>query len=230
MRSSEMPNPRPFRGRRRGRLTAVALMTAAFAASLAAIAIASAGTPTVKSAHNKKLGQIVVDAHGRSLYVLSPETARHLLCKTRECFASWPPLTVASRKTKLKKGAGVHGRLTILRRSSGKLQVMLDGMPLYHYIGDVRKGEVKGQNIHTFGGVWHVVSARRHSKSMSWSGTSTTSSTGTAMTTSTGWPASTSSSSAGSTTSTFSTTTSTTPSTSTTVTKSTTSCFYPPCY
>lgn len=227
MRSSEMPNPRPFRGARRGRLIAVALMTAAFAASLAAIAIASAGTPTVKSAHRAKFGQIVVDAHGHSLYVLSPETARHLLCKTRECFASWPPLTVPSRRTKLKKGAGVHGRLTILRRGKGMLQVMLNGMPLYRYIGDVRKGEVKGQNIHTFGGVWHVVPARK-AKSMSWSGASTTTSTGAAMTSSE-WPASTSSSSTALTTSSTLSTTSTMPTTSTTTTKSTTSCFYPPC-
>ncbi len=207
-------------------------MTAAFVASLVAIAFASAGAPTVRAMHNAKLGRIVVDAHGRTLYVLSPETTRHLLCKTRECFEVWPPLTVPSRKTMLKKGAGVRGRLTILRRSNGMLQVVLNGMPLYHFAGDSKKGEAKGQHIHSFGGVWHVVPARKgtsKSKSMSWSGTSTTS-TGATMTSSTEWPASTSSSATSSITSPTLSTTSTMSTTSTTVTKSTTtSCFYPPC-
>jgi len=49
--------------------------------------------------------------------------------------------------------------LAILRRSNGVLQVTLGGLPLYHYSGDHAKRQANGQNIHSFGGTWHVLSA-----------------------------------------------------------------------
>ena len=135
-------------------------VTLAFAASLAAIALAGGGAITVTSASNSLLGeQITVDAQGRTLYALSPETTRHLLCESSRCLKFWPPLTVRSSKTKLKAGPGVHGLLAILRRSNGVLQITLRGLPLYHYSGDHAKGDANGQSIHSFGGTWHVLSA-----------------------------------------------------------------------
>jgi predicted lipoprotein with Yx(FWY)xxD motif len=138
----------------------IAVVTLALAASLTAMALAAGGALTVTSASNSTLGeQITVDAPGRTLYVLSPETTHHLLCKSSECFKFWPPLTVHSSKTKLKAGPGVHGSLRILRRSNGKFQVTLAGKPLYRYSEDHAKGEANGQHIHSFGGVWHVLAA-----------------------------------------------------------------------
>jgi predicted lipoprotein with Yx(FWY)xxD motif len=131
----------------------------AVAVGLAAMALAAGGAVTVGSASSAKLGELAVDAHGRTLYALSPETAGHLLCKSSECLAAWPPLTVSSRKTKLKAGPGVHGHLGILHRSNGMLQVTLRGLPLYRFSGDRAKGAVNGQGIKSFGGTWHVVSA-----------------------------------------------------------------------
>ena len=137
----------------------ITAVTLAFAASLAAIALAGGGAITVTSASNSPLGeQITVDAQGRTLYALSPETTRHLLCKSSTCLKFWPPLTVRSSKAKLKAGPGVHGHLAILRRN-GVLQVTLRGLPLYHYSGDHAKGEANGQSIHSFGGTWHVLPA-----------------------------------------------------------------------
>jgi predicted lipoprotein with Yx(FWY)xxD motif len=149
-------------GRRRpsGLVLAIAAVPLVLAALFAAMALASGDSPIATSTSNAKLGkQITVDAHGRTLYELSPETARHLLCKSRECMRFWPPLTVRSSNTKLKAGAGVHGHLAILRRSNGVLQVTLGERPLYRYSGDGAKGEANGQHIHSFGGIWHVVSA-----------------------------------------------------------------------
>ncbi|HEY5261978.1 MAG TPA: hypothetical protein VIJ33_07675 [Solirubrobacteraceae bacterium] len=148
----------PRRRRTLGLKVGIAAVTLAFAVSLVAMALAAGGAVTVTSTSNSKLAeQITVDAQGRSLYVLSPETTHHLLCKSSECLKFWPPLTVHSRKTKLKAGPGVHGRLAILRRSNGMLQVTLGGLPLYHYSGDQAKGEANGQDIHSFGGTWHVL-------------------------------------------------------------------------
>ena len=113
----------------------------AFAASLAAIAFAAGTTATLGSASNSTLGeQVVVNSQGRTLYALSPETRSHLLCKSGECLKFWPPVTVPSRKTKLKSGSGVQGRLAILRRSNGMLQVTLRGLPLYRFLQRSRQG------------------------------------------------------------------------------------------
>ena len=139
----------------------MALVTVAAVAIFAAMALAAgSAAPTVGSASNAKVGEkIVVDAHGRTLYALSPETAHRLLCKSSECLKVWPPLTVRSGKTKLVAGSGVHGRLAILRRSNGVLQVTLGGLPLYRFSGDSAKGAANGEGIKSFGGTWHVISA-----------------------------------------------------------------------
>jgi predicted lipoprotein with Yx(FWY)xxD motif len=131
----------------------------AVAAWFVAVALGAVST-TVHSASNMKLGeQVVVNAQGRTLYTLSGETTGHLKCKSRECFAFWPPLTVPSRRTKLKAGPGVEGHLGILRRSNGKLQVTLRGLPLYRFASDHASGEANGEAIESFGGTWHALPA-----------------------------------------------------------------------
>jgi predicted lipoprotein with Yx(FWY)xxD motif len=162
---SDRDSQQAARSRRRGRpsglMACVALVTAAVVAMFAAMALASgSAAPTVGSASNAKFGEkIVVSAQGRTLYVLSPETTHHLLCKSSECLKFWPPLTVPSSKTKLTAGPGVHGHLGTLRRSNGMLQVTLHGLPLYRFSGDGAKGATKGENVKSFGGTWHAISA-----------------------------------------------------------------------
>ncbi len=140
---------------------------AALASSLALAAIALAAKPgfVLSSSHSSKLGeQIVVDSHGDTLYALSPETVHHLLCKSKECLRFWPPLTVSSRKEKLKGGAGVKGDLGLLRRKHGVFQVTLRGMPLYRFSGDSAPGDTNGQGIKGFGGTWFAATASRSPK------------------------------------------------------------------
>lgn len=156
-------------------LWAVLATAALFAGTLAAVALAAGGGLTVTSASNSGLGeQIVVDGQGHTLYVLHPETTHHLLCTSSACLAVWPPLTVRSSKTKLTAGSGVHGHLAILRRKDGKLQVTLGGQPLYRYSGDQAKGQANGQGIHSFGGTWHVLTAKGGSTPTSTTTTPTT--------------------------------------------------------
>ena len=135
-------------------------MVLALAMSCAAIVLAAGATVTVKSASNSTLAKkVVVNVQGHTLYTLTPETTHHLLCTSKECFKNWPPLTVPSRKTKLKAGAGVHGTLAIVKRANGTLQVTLRGLPLYRYAGDHGKDEANGQGIESFGGTWHAATA-----------------------------------------------------------------------
>lgn len=157
-----------------------AAATLAFATSLAAIAFAGGTATTIDSASNTTLSeQVAVSAQGRTLYALSPETTGHLLCKSSECLKFWPPVTVPSRATKLKAGAGIHGTLGIFRRANGTLQVTLRGMPLYRFAGDHAKGEANGQGIKSFGGTWHAVTASSSPSSGTPSAPSTPPSTGT---------------------------------------------------
>lgn len=165
---STQQTPRARRFRRGSALSlCAAVASVVFAGSL--VAIASAGTAPVKidAASNAKLAEhIVVSPSGRTLYTLSGETATHLKCKTGECLKFWPPMTVPSRTTKLIAGPGVHGKLAILHRSNGILQVTLRGVPVYRFIKDTAKGQTNGQNVESFGGTWTAASASASSSSM----------------------------------------------------------------
>jgi predicted lipoprotein with Yx(FWY)xxD motif len=129
--------------------------------AVVAVALATGSqSATVRSASNATLKtNVVVTPHGRTLYALSPETSRHLLCKTRACFGFWPPLTVSSATAKPKAGRGVQGRLGLVRRGPRSFQVTLRGMPLYRFSGDRGRDEAHGQGIESFGGRWHAVTA-----------------------------------------------------------------------
>jgi predicted lipoprotein with Yx(FWY)xxD motif len=152
----------PARRRRHGKamLTAAVAAASVLALSFVAVALASA-TLTIGSASNSKLGErVVVNSQGRTLYALSGESRSHQFCTSAECLKFWPPLRVSSRSTKLKAGSGVHGKLGVIARAGGILQVTLRGLPLYRFSGDRAKGEANGEGITLPGGhVWHAVTA-----------------------------------------------------------------------
>jgi predicted lipoprotein with Yx(FWY)xxD motif len=154
-------------------------IVAAALVAVVATALAAGSSLTLGSNANSMLGKpVVVNPQGRTLYRLSPETSRHLLCKSKECLTNWPPLTVKSAGTKLKAGSGVNGKLALLHRSNGTFQVTLNGLPLYRYAGDSAKNDVNGEGIESFGGTWHAVRASSSaSASPTMPGTTTTSTT-----------------------------------------------------
>ena len=126
----------------------------------AALALVLAGTATAGAATVVKKGRaggasVVVNAHGRTLYVLTPETARHVLCNG-SCLSAWVPLRTG-KSTTLKAGSGVKGKLGRLSRGGGSYQVTLRGLPVYTYIGDAGAGSATGDGLRSFGGTWHVI-------------------------------------------------------------------------
>ena len=134
-------------------LAAVALAT--FGATAAAAPDAtSARTATVKIAHSR-LGKILVDSRGRTLYVLSADSARKSTC-FGACAQNWPPLRV-SRKPTVGRGLKAS-KIGTIRRRDGKPQVTYNRHPLYRFVGDTRAGQTHGQGIVAFGGRWSVVS------------------------------------------------------------------------
>lgn len=161
MRSPNEQHTSAAPGTLRRRVFAGALL--AFAVSIASMAaFATASAPVVSAAKNGRFHQnILVNAQGRTLYVLSGETDSHLLCRSSECLAVWPALTVSSHS--ISGGGGVHGSLGVLRRGH-ELQVTLDGQPLYLFQGDSSRGQVNGENIKSFGGTWHAVLSSGHAR------------------------------------------------------------------
>jgi predicted lipoprotein with Yx(FWY)xxD motif len=121
--------------------------------------LALAGTaPLLKPRAIPALSEtIVVNSRGRTVYELQPETVHHLLCARSDCTIVWP-IVAAPATGKLSAGPGVKGRLGRLRRGK-RFQLTLDGRPLYTFLGDTGRGQTHGDNIESFNGKWHVVTA-----------------------------------------------------------------------
>jgi predicted lipoprotein with Yx(FWY)xxD motif len=146
---------------RRAVVIAVAASAGAGVAALTGLALAKS-TTTLGVADNLPMGKaIVVDSRGLTLYELRPETTHHLLCtKAKGCFSIWRPVKVRSAHAKLTAAHGIKGKLGTLHRN-GLFQVTLGGHPLYRFAGDnAKKGATNGQDLHSFGGTWHVVVVR----------------------------------------------------------------------
>jgi predicted lipoprotein with Yx(FWY)xxD motif len=111
---------------------------------------ASSATPTVlTSAKKAKVGSVIVDAQGRTLYRFTAEAQGVPVC-TGACVGTWRPAVVAS-------AAGLPRHVaTVKRPDAGKLQLTYDGHPLYRYAGDQSKADANGEGV---GGQWFVVKA-----------------------------------------------------------------------
>src|SRR5581483_3481749 len=72
----------------------------------------------VQVATNAKLGPILVNGAGMTLYTLSSEAGGVIQCSAA-CLGFWPPLTVPAGVTVPTAAAGVTGNLSILTRTDG---------------------------------------------------------------------------------------------------------------
>ena len=116
---------------------------------------ASAGTK-VAVANNAKLGQILVDDKGMTLYLFVKDTGTSSTCYD-QCATFWPPF-VTTAKAVAADGV-TTGKFSTTARKDGSLQVTFNSHPLYFYARDAAAGETNGQGSTGFGAVWQVVSA-----------------------------------------------------------------------
>jgi predicted lipoprotein with Yx(FWY)xxD motif len=118
---------------------------------------ATSGTPAASTADvhvgTTSLGQVLVDKSGRTLYLLTKDTAATSTC-TGGCAAAWPPLIVTGSPT---TGAGVTGTVTTIKRADGTTQVVVNGHPLYTFAGDSKPGDTNGQNVEK---IWFAVTPK----------------------------------------------------------------------
>jgi predicted lipoprotein with Yx(FWY)xxD motif len=112
------------------------------------------GAASVEVASVPKLGSLLVDAEGRTLYLFQKDMGGKSSC-SGSCAKTWPPdVTTASPKA----GSGVSAsKLGTVKRSDGTMQITYAGHPLYTYTADASPGQVSGNGINSFGGVWNAV-------------------------------------------------------------------------
>jgi predicted lipoprotein with Yx(FWY)xxD motif len=151
-------------------ITFLASATAVFAASAVAgcgsgggNANGSSAPPKTANGHaatvgvaNEKLGKILVDSQGRTLYLFKRDSGTKSTC-TGACAVDWPPLRATSKPT---VGGGANASVVATSaRSDGKPQVTYNGHPLYLFSGDQSPNDTKGQGVNAFGGLWYALSS-----------------------------------------------------------------------
>jgi predicted lipoprotein with Yx(FWY)xxD motif len=116
-----------------------------------AVAKPAAGAAVALKAASSPLGQILVDAQGRTLYAFTNDVNAQSTC-TGTCAEAWPPQIVDESWT---VAPGLDsGIFSTSARADGTLQLMAGKFPLYYFSGDAKPGDVNGQGS---GGVWFAV-------------------------------------------------------------------------
>jgi predicted lipoprotein with Yx(FWY)xxD motif len=109
---------------------------------------------TVVTTRDTSLGQILVDAQGRTLYLFQNDTGPASTC-TSSCASYWPPVPVTGQPHA--SGQAAATSIGVITRSDGKRQLTYAGHPLYYYVGDSKAGQARGQGMNQFGARWYVL-------------------------------------------------------------------------
>jgi predicted lipoprotein with Yx(FWY)xxD motif len=102
-----------------------------------------------------KLGQILVDSAGRTLYLFEIDQATVSSCYDA-CAQEWPPVLTTGEP---QPGAGVMpGLLGTTKRTDGTTEVSYNGHPLYYFVRDTQSGDASGEGVNDNGGLWFAIS------------------------------------------------------------------------
>jgi predicted lipoprotein with Yx(FWY)xxD motif len=107
---------------------------------------------------------VAVGPTGYAIYTFQNETTHHIICKktnnpNTNCWSFWPPVSPSSKS--VSKAPGIKGKLGTFR-NHGVRQLTLNGQPLYYFTPDIQahnKKQATGDELKTFGSIWHVVKA-----------------------------------------------------------------------
>jgi predicted lipoprotein with Yx(FWY)xxD motif len=130
-------------------LAALALTLAACGSSSDDGSGSAGAKAPVSSADKAKVGRVIVDAQGFTLYRFTAEAQGRPVC-TGSCAKTWPPATVTG------DGDLPDHVATVDRPDGGGRQLTYDGHPLYRYAGDKTADDANGEGV---GGQWYVVKA-----------------------------------------------------------------------
>src|SRR5262249_51254992 len=115
----------------------------------------SKGSSATVAVQSSKLGRILVDRRGHTLYLFGKDKRGMSSC-SGACAVDWPPLIVSGQP---RAGAGAKASLLgRTRRKDGRWQVTYNHHPLYTFFQDTKKGQTNGEGLNFFGGEWEAVS------------------------------------------------------------------------
>jgi predicted lipoprotein with Yx(FWY)xxD motif len=115
----------------------------------------AAPAQTIKVATDAKLGPILVDSAGKTVYMFVADTSTKSTCYT-SCAQFWPPVLTAGAPV-----AGTGAQASLLgttTRTDGTTEITYAGHPLYYFLNDKAPGDTTGQGVNGFGGLWWVLS------------------------------------------------------------------------
>ena len=120
--------------------------------SSAAKTPAAAAASTDLATAETSLGTIVVDGKGMTAYYFLKDTkdSGTSAC-SGDCAAAWPAITTENATPTV---TGVTGEVGTITGTDGKLQVTIDGRPIYTFAQDKAPGDVNGQGLNS---VWYVI-------------------------------------------------------------------------
>jgi predicted lipoprotein with Yx(FWY)xxD motif len=114
------------------------------------------GAAVIAVASNPKLGKILVDSKGDTVYYFEKDKQGGTTSTcSGACASVWPPLTT-NGAPKGQKGASAS-KLGTIKRSDGTTEVTYNGWPLYTYAGDKKPGDANGNDLTQFGAQWYAL-------------------------------------------------------------------------
>jgi predicted lipoprotein with Yx(FWY)xxD motif len=123
-------------------------------ASSEAPAGAESGAGVVSLGNVQKLGMVLVDSNGMTLYDFHKDKGTTSSCYG-PCAAGWPPMLTEGEPT-VGNGAS-SSKLGTTERKDGTMQVTYAGHPLYTFVEDKKPGEANGNDVSAFGGQWYAL-------------------------------------------------------------------------
>jgi predicted lipoprotein with Yx(FWY)xxD motif len=105
-------------------------------------------------ADDAKLGEMVTDSAGMTLYRFDKDTAEPPKSNCDgDCATAWPPVPASGATAPVGVDKALLGEVT---RADGTKQLTIDGWPMYRYAKDTKAGDTNGQGV---GGTWYVSTA-----------------------------------------------------------------------
>jgi len=118
-----------------------------------ATASAAAAAAVELKTESTKLGTVLTDDKGKTVYWFAKDTSTASAC-TGACATAWPPVLGMPQAA---SGSTLTGKFGTIRRSDGTAQATYNGHPLYTFEGDTAPGQTNGNGIIAFGAAWSVI-------------------------------------------------------------------------
>jgi predicted lipoprotein with Yx(FWY)xxD motif len=116
--------------------------------------VSATPSATMVQTRATSLGQVLVDAQGRTMYLFEQDNGTMSTC-TGSCTSVWPPVPVSGAPTV--SGGASATAVGVATEANGVKQLTYAGHPLYYFAGDGQPGQTRGQAIDEFGAKWYAL-------------------------------------------------------------------------